>query len=289
MEKYKRIFANFVRVTIVLIAIAAILFSWLYYENIGVTSSSYNIYSAKLPSVFEGYKVALLSDFHNSDNYEKIYKHISDQKPDIIVLAGDMISRSDENPENWYNLSSLLDLLKGYPMYYSSGNHEKFLPRYNDYIAFLKEKGVTPLESELVEIEYRGSKINLIGYKDNPFSEDVLRVEQMQKEFSNLLKKANDPDLFNILICHRATLFETVSEFPFDLVLSGHTHGGQIGVPGLNKLVLKYKYGIDNYVKGYYRNGDSQMVVSGGLSKIPTEPRFFNNPEVVFVTLRTAR
>ena len=60
------------------------------------------------------------------------------KKPDIIVLAGDMISRSDENPENWYNLSSLLDLLKGYPMYYSSGNHEKFLPRYNDYIAFFE-------------------------------------------------------------------------------------------------------------------------------------------------------
>ena len=80
-----------------------------------------------------------------------------------------------------------------------------------------------------------------------------------------------------------------MSEFPFDLVLSGHTHGGQIGVPGLNKLVLKYKYGIDNYVKGYYRNGDSQMVVSGGLSKNTDGAAFFNNPEVVFVTLRTAR
>lgn len=181
MEKYKRIFANFVRVTIVLIAIAAILFSWLYYENIGVTSSSYNIYSAKLPSVFEGYKVALLSDFHNSDNYEKIYKHISDQKPDIIVLAGDMISRSDENPENWYNLSSLLDLLKGYPMYYSSGNHEKFLPRYNDYIAFLKEKGVTPSNRSWLKSNTAGAKSTLLATRTIPFQRTFCASNKCKK------------------------------------------------------------------------------------------------------------
>lgn len=289
MGNYKRAFSGFIRVIIVLVAIAAILAAWLYYENIGVTASNYTIYSAKLPAVFEDYKIALLSDFHNSDNYEKIYKHIEEQKPDIIVLAGDMISRSDENPEDWYNLSKLLDLLSGYPMYYSSGNHEKFLPRYDEYIQFLREKGVVPLESEAVEIEYRGSKINLIGYKDIAYSDDVMRHDELREELRALQKKIKDPNLFNILICHRATLFDTVSEFPFDLVLSGHTHGGQVGIPGLNRLVLKIKYGVDKYVKGYYRNGDSQMIVSGGLSKIPTEPRFFNNPEVVFVTLRTTQ
>lgn len=289
MEKYKRIFANVVRVGIVLIAIVAILFTWLYYENIGVSSSSYTIYSKRLPTVFEGYKIALLSDFHNSDNYEKIYKRVAEQKPDLIVLAGDMVSRSDGAGKNWGNYEKLLDLLAGYPMYYSSGNHEKLMENYADYIKMMKDKGVKILESDVTVIEYRGSKINLAGYKDIVYSEDAMRPEILRDELSKLQKKIADPSLFTALICHRATLYDIVSEFPFDLVLAGHTHGGQVGIPYVNKLVLKLRYGADKYIKGYYRNGESQMVVSAGLSKITTEPRFFNNPEVAFVTLRTTQ
>lgn len=279
MKILKDILIVFLCVVLLFCAIGA----WIYADNTRVCLSSYGIYSEKLPQVFDNYKIALITDFHNSKNYDKVLAITQQEKPNIIVIAGDLINM---NSSDYSNAGILLKgLVKIAPTYYTFGNHEVWSKDQNKILKFAVGKGVKVLNNEISTVNYESGQFNLIGYKD--IGKDDWHVDKtvLKSSLKSLYNKIPDKNLFNVLIFHRANYFDTISELPFDLVLSGHLHNGQIDLPIIQQWLLRTYVNNDKYSKGIYRNNNSQMIVSGGLEENFQKIRIHNTPEVVSVVL----
>ena len=282
----KKIIYIFLAFILTIIAVGA----YVFFDNSDVRLTSYGVYSKKLNAAFDGYKIAVISDFHNSDNYGKIINVIAGSKPNIIVFVGDTISMNDENYDNvGYLLDGLNTVCKSYLI---SGNNETWSKNEADFLEFVKGKNVEVINNQVIPIEHKGNYFNLIGYKDIVYSDDVMRFEVLEKELDSLYAKVKNKSLYNVLLFHRGNLFDTVAKKPFDLVLAGHTHGGQINLPFIKDKILMKEVLNTKYSKGYYRVKDCQMILSGGLEKNFKRIealRVFNTPEVIEVTLKTIR
>lgn len=281
---FKKLLIVFGGIILVLVLFVLLIAAYLFVENNTVVKSSYSVYSKKLPPVFHNYNIALIADFHNSNNVEKILKKAEEIKPQIIIAAGDAINMNDTNYDN---VGTLFEgLLKMAPVYFTSGNHERWSMNEEDFLNYLQNKGVHILNNDVVEIGLENDVINLIGYRDTIYSDDAMRYDILDKELDMLWNKIKNKDLFHLLVFHRANYFDTVAKYPFDVVLSGHLHGGQINLPVIRSKILMGRFCNADYSKGYYRKNGSQMIVSAGLEKNYRYPRVFNPPEVVEIVLK---
>ncbi len=251
------------------------------YEVVRLTK--YDVYTKKINDVFDGYKMALITDFHNSENYPQILEQIDMSKPDVILIAGDLVSMNTTDYSNTEHL--LAGLVKAAPTYYAFGNHEIWSDRAQEIAEVAKKKGVHLLNDQVVTIKKKNNTINLAGFMDIGKDDFHVDTSVIDQKLDALYRQISEPSQFSVLLFHRANYFDTVANHPFDLVLSGHLHNGQVNLPFVKKWILKKRVNNDQYSKGLYRIGDSQMVVSGGLEKSRTEPRIYNPAEVVLVTL----
>ena len=92
-------------------------------------------------------------------------------------------------------------------------------------------------------------------------------------------------DVFKILLAHRPKMFPLYSEYGFDLVLSGHAHGGQVRLPFADGLIAPNQGFFPEYTSGEYKRGNCTMIVSRGLGNSIIPQRLFNHPEIVVLTL----
>ena len=104
----------------------------------------------------------------------------------------------------------------------------------------------------------------------------------------NKISEKLDKNSYKILLTHRPEKFEEYTQYDFDLILSGHAHGGQWRIPGiLNGLYAPNQGLFPKYAGGYYEIDDKKMIVSRGLARESTLiPRFYNRPELVIIKLQ---
>ena len=95
----------------------------------------------------------------------------------------------------------------------------------------------------------------------------------------------NDEEALSVLMFHRANYFDMISDYPYDLVLSGHIHGGQIRIPGIMNGIINSHMGGSKYVKGEYNEYGKTLLVCGGIGLNNGVPRMFNTPEIMTVEL----
>ena len=258
--------------------------------------SKYEVASVKVPKAFDGFRILQLSDLHNrrfNKNNKKIVKIIEKQKPDIIVMTGDMVS---SNSVGFSNFFSLVEELDGkYPIYYIFGNHEQRLSVEKQAIIIgkLREYGVKVLnnQNEFItkddeSIEIFGLKQELIYYTNYLKSKKTYSYET--KDMENAIRKA-DSKKFNILLAHNPLYFETYEKWGADLVFSGHVHGGIIQIPFIGGFLSPERKLFPKYSGGEYEINDSKMIVSRGLGYTKINLRFFNNPEICVVELKSKK
>ena len=271
-------------VILICIGLFIILLYWAFYN--GLVVKKYIIDTNKL-NIDESIRIVLITDLHShiyGKNQAKLVSLIKKQKPDIIALAGDIAD--DQVPIE--GTKQLLAGLNGLaPIYYVSGNHEFWS---NDIINIkdtITKYDVIILENSYEQIKVRNSNI-IIGGVDDP---DVVKYDkldfdwqgEMHKTFSELQDK---PD-FKIFLAHRPELIEIHKEYSFDLVLSGHSHGGQVRLPFiLNGLFAPNQGWFPKYAGGVYKHDSLTHIVSRGLSYNPRLPRVFNPPEVVVIDVK---
>lgn len=251
----------------------------------GLKVTHYTISSPNLPKAFDGYKICHISDLHCSyfgEHHEKLIEKIQDFEPDIIVLTGDIIDYKNRD------FDCVEELLKGIvniaPCYCVFGNHE-----YVDYEvlstmhSLMQQYGITEFENEGTTITKDGENINLFGLKyTGSYSED-LSIEEILKL---KLPKA-DEDTFSILLNHTGNQFDPISEYGYELVLSGHTHGGIIRLPFVGGILSNDRSFFPKYDGGLFEKNGSTMILSRGLGESNPIPRFYNRRELVFITLKT--
>ena len=257
-----------------------------YMENQVLELNSYTISSQRLPTAFDGFRIAQVSDLHNAEmgeNNEKLLTTLQDSHPDIIVLTGDLIDSRKTKVD--VALDFVENAMQIAPCYYVTGNHEARVQEYTALKEGLTSLGVEVLENARTEVELSGEKITILGVDDPSFQEDYLFGDAgtvMRGELSIL---TCETDGFTILLSHRPELFDIYVEFGVDVVFSGHSHGGQFRLPFVGGMFAPNQGLFPNYDGGIFTQDKTNMVVSRGVGNSIIPFRVNNKPEVVLIEL----
>lgn len=235
-------------------------------------------------------RLVMLSDYHSTsygDNQKNLVDAVKKQEPDIILMVGDMVD--DERPED--NVRQLFEQLGNtYPCFYVSGNHECWTGRLGAVKEDIRSYGITVLEGDVVTVDIRGQEIGIAGV-DDPCALMDEKGWAYPPEWTTQLESCAGslaPSVYTVLLSHRPERMEDYSRNGFDLVLSGHAHGGQIRIPFImNGLYAPAQGFIPAYAGGEYTMGDTAMIVGRGLAR-DWIPRIFNPPELVVVDIEPA-
>lgn len=226
-------------------------------------------------------RIALVSDLHGSlwgAGQGDLIAAIASTRPHAVVLCGDLFDYREGYADTETLLTALAD---AYPCYFVFGNHEFRSGRVPEIRAALDALGISTLSGESVTIAVGETQVQLLGVDDGAGG-----MDEMQ---SQLARAANlrDASLFSILAIHCPDEAEHNLSRGFDLMLSGHTHGGQIRLPGLlNGLYAPGQGLFPRYAGGRYDLGSRTLIIGRGLSKRPyLAARIFNPPELALVRL----
>jgi hypothetical protein len=237
----------------------------------------------RLPDAFAGMKIVQISDFHFQEYTEAIFldaivRKVNETAADLVVLTGDFVS-TKPLPRHFsigmgYSCAEHLSRLTCPLRYAILGNHDCLVSAHAITDA-LHTHGIPVLANSFVPLERNGQRVWLAGIKDvledKPDLDAALPAGRSQQEPVILL--AHEPDYVDSAVGRRV-----------DLVLSGHTHGGQILIPLLPPLFLP-DLGI-KYVHGLFRLGDGmQLYVNRGIGAVTLPFRFRCQPEITVITL----
>jgi predicted MPP superfamily phosphohydrolase len=222
------------------------------------------------------YKIVQLSDVHidgliNVTSIEKIVKIVNQLKPDIVVITGDLVDINLEYAKP--ALEKLNNLNTKYGTYFIVGNHE-YIHGIDAIVRYMKTLNLKVLENESVYIGDLIDGFNLAGVYDMM----GYRLKQKEPDIKKALenKKEYRP---TVLLAHQPRFIDEVNGV--DLVLSGHTHGGQIfPFNYLVRLQQPYLAGL------YQHNKDTQIYVNKGTGFWGPPMRLGTNCEITNITLR---
>ena len=230
-------------------------------------------YTVKTDKVTSEVKLAFISDLHNTaygQDMSELIESVHRFAPDFVIFGGDLFD------SEWGEEKSVIfvkELVKKYPCLYSIGNHE--MQKDAELIkAEMRKLGVTVLDGQYTDI----AGIRVHGIDGGSSAEQLKACEA-----------ALSPDRFSLLINHYPEEFPKLSGYGFDLILSGHAHGGQLRLPPFINGVYAPGEGLfPKFAGGEYFSDGSEMIVSRGLQRCPRDliiPRIFNRPEAVYITI----
>lgn len=254
-------------------------------------------------------RIALISDLHEKP-YDWILSSFQRQKPDMILICGDLINgrrplhHTYKTDEISHILTFLRECADTAPVYYSLGNHERLLSPYD--LKKIRETGVTVLDNAWVKTEdliiggltsykrdiYQSFKAQYHPGELYPHSEPS-RMKELQEKDYIWLKEMEQQDGFKILLSHHPECWKLrapyLCEYRFDLVLSGHAHGGQFRY--YRNHAWHGLFGPDQglfpeYTEGMHTGKYGSMIISRGCSNTaPHIPRLFNPLEIVYIDI----
>lgn len=262
---------------VILILLGLLVWTLCTYRKLTLTELA--VSSSNLPSAFDGFRIAQVSDLHNTEfgeNNCRLLSLLRKSKPDLIAITGDMIDSRHTDVEAALRFAA--EAVKIAPCYYAPGNHESRIPEeYKRLKEGLCALGVVVLENENRSLQQGEDQITVAGV-ENP---DVFRISDMKAKL-----KAVRGDGFTLLLSHRPELFKLHCEAEIDLVLAGHAHGGQIRIPVIGGVFAPGQGLFPKYDAGRFAQGKTQMVVSRGIRSTLFPLRINNPPEIVLITLQ---
>jgi len=211
---------------------------------------SISLYPENLPASLDGYKIAFVSDVHYGNNFSRarldaLFAGINAEKPDCIILGGDFTLGKKEMADF---ADAVRNLKASEGVYAVLGNHDFFNGR-KEIITDLRNAGVVVLDETLI---------------NTPKGITIAGINDFRDIYPDLvhLREILEPSPFTILACHDPDFAEETNLSAFDIVLSGHTHGGQITLFGFAP-VLPSAYG-QKYRTGTVEKDGSKVIISNG-------------------------
>lgn len=244
-------------------------------------------YTVASPKLTAEVRLAVVTDFHSSDNADDVVAMVASCAPDAVLLVGDLFDDDTQNRPPERTLSLMRQLSAQYPCYYVSGNHEAWTGEMDALYQQTEEAGVTVLRMSSGVLTVRGQRIALCGIPD-PYEMVFSGAPDTEEQLRQALEDVDSAD-FTVLLAHRPELLAKYAQFPLDLVVSGHAHGGQVRIPGvLNGLYAPNQGWFPKLAGGAYTQDGTTLIVSRGLAVRTRLPRIFNRPEVVLVRCLSA-
>lgn len=253
--------------------------------------AEYKVRSAKL---YRNCRIVMLSDLHNKeygkDNF-RLVQAVDEIRPDIIVIAGDMVTANEKKTEYTVPKKLIKQLAEKYPVYYGTGNHEyrmkiykeSYGEEYSHYSEELKKYGVRMLENERVflpeiNMEICGLELERCYYQR-------MRLKKLEEAYlSSLLGKSRE-DCYELLIAHNPDYFKEYAAWGADLTLAGHVHGGVMRLPYLGGVISPMMRLFPKYDGGIFKEYGKTMILGRGLGMHTIPIRIFNPGEIVVVDL----
>lgn len=235
----------------------------------------YVVESERLPAVFDGYTLAFVSDIHYPSLFThsrlgRLVRKLREEKPSMLLLGGDYVT-DDSCIEELFDSLSTVRPEDG--LYAVLGNHER--RNLEKISASMADCGIKLLCDKEVSVVKDSAVIVLFGVEDS-FVYDTLAARRV---------KALSDSVYTILLCHTPDYAERTSS-TVDLVLSGHTHGGQVTLFGLYTPVKNSVYG-SRFLRGLNHTSQGVTVITtNGVGTSRKKVRFCVPSEVVIVTLR---
>ena len=234
----------------------------------------------------ENIKIAFLTDLHlgpykQKGYLKKVMTEVDSYNPDLILFGGDFLY--DEEKEARF-LAPLINWANKYPIYAVTGNHEFSTgkygdPKYKDKTQLLrfqfKNWNIKILDNESEEIIITGHKLSISGIED---------LWTGRASLEPIIEKIDESEI-NILLSHNPDIILDTQHEKFDLILSGHTHAGQIRLPWVGSIPnIPTELGRA-YDQGLFKLKNGQLYISAGLGESGVRARFFNPPELTIINL----
>ena len=241
----------------------------------------------RLPEAFDGFRIAQLSDIHfgpymTRPELDRSVELAKQFKPDLVALTGDFVSHpwhrrnGREGAKNAEPCADAFASLKGLPILAVLGNHDHW--NNADLISeALEDRGIEVLRNGARLLEKDGQRLWIAGVDD---------VLEGQADLSRTTAGIPAGEM-TILLAHEPDYADLASKAGVDLQLSGHSHGGQVRVPGIGPIVLPEL--ARKYHTGLNQVGNLQVYTTRGIGVINPPVRLNCPPEVTLITLRMAR
>lgn len=267
---------------VIVCSVVAVLVIYLIIVNNILRKNKIEVSSPKVPESFDGYRIIFLSDLHDCSlegfALKRLLSKVKKASPDVIFLGGDMHEK-EKKDDVYFRL--LKNLKETAPLYFVEGNHELLLRKRSDFSRYMTEfnKYVFNLNGQ-TELVKNGEKIKLYGCGYSEYEKDGISF---------------DKRYFSVFLYHSPFVFDDFN-FPPDLMVSGHVHGGIIELPFLGAVFspgngrgfferFKPEFFFPKYYKNSYRREDSVLVVGRGIGNFKYCPLRIIPPEIVEITL----
>ncbi|MCT1904765.1 metallophosphoesterase [Oceanobacillus sojae] len=246
-----------------------------------LTITEESINSPQIPAAFNQFKIVQFSDTHLGFHYEieqleSLVSKINNLKPDIILFTGDLV----DDPNNYHWNDKLIQLLQQLDApegkFWIYGNHDHGGYGTDILHETFEAADFTLLQNSSSRIQRKDASFILAGLDDAMLG---------NPDISRALEERTDSD-FTILLAHEPDLADTVKNYPVDIQLSGHSHGGQVRLPFIGDLYTPAY--AEKYVQGKYTISDKlTLYVNSGIGTTRLPYRFLCRPELHVFTLHS--
>lgn len=267
---------------IILIILLILGLTYLYSRYIGTTGlivKEYSIVNNKIPDSFNGFKIVHFSDIHygttiKTSELNKMVNKINSLHPDIIIFTGDLIDHNYKitEKEKTEVIATLNKLNSNIGIYSIRGEHD-ITSIYNSIIT---QTNIMELNNINKYLYYKGTTpIILVGL------DDYLNATQNYETAFNYQNENNS--LYTILIAHEPDTLNKITNYNVDLMLSGHSHNGQIVIPFIGAVYTPE--GAKTYYNNQYKINNTTLYISSGMGTANYKVRLFNRPSINFYRL----
>lgn len=232
------------------------------------------IQSDQIPQNFNGKKIVFITDIHCSQFFSEervqiLVDQVNALDPDMVLLGGDYVTDDTSYLDPCFSHLSKLNAPLG--VYAVLGNND---PK-NATITAMENANITYIGNKGLWVYENGEKIRIGGVGD--LDTDV--------PYQGPTIGAVTQNDFVVLVSHKPDYFPLANKLKIDLVLAGHTHGGQVTLFGLWAPFYKSRYGQE-YVSGIKKSAKSTMIISNGIGMVNVPVRFFARPQIIVVELK---
>lgn len=258
--------------------------------------TSHNIKLKNLPAELKGLRLVVFSDIHagpympesTMSQYANIINNLD---ADLILIPGDITNSSFEEAIPF--AKSFANLKSKYGTYAILGNHDYFSNPDKIQEIIQNNTNINLLRNQASILKINGSHLCILGAedtRDSGMGNNKIIKDYIQKTIEEAKLQSNKNNLDyqimpKILLCHKPYVFDYIDEYEIDLMLSGHTHGGQIIFASMGNSKFSIASAVSKYVGGFYSKGQSHLYVSRGIGTVGLPLRVNCAPEISIITL----
>ena len=229
----------------------------------------------------QGLRILHITDLHSNSEKKmnvNIWRHIEVLDFDMMVITGDIIQHSIQELKP--HIKYLQKCAQSTPVFYVDGNHDLFCHR--ELKELFDTFGIKSLYDTHTSLTIGENTIQIVGLRDY--------YEHSNKQFKHLYRifEGLNPRLFTLVLTHQPQMADRIKFEEWDLLLAGHTHGGQVRLPFMPTLYAPAQGLFPKYGYGWYKLGPwdrKKMFVSKGIGATVFNVRFYNRPEIALIKI----